>query len=100
MKYVSLDEAISLRLIAMLFKRTSTAKPWDYLMEGVETEMTLTPNRVGFDYFALRPRILSCVLKLVTSISNFGEHFQLTVMATTNNNLYAHFKLPELEYFR
>src|SRR5579872_2558816 len=53
---------------------------WDYSCGGAETETTLRRNRAGFDYLALRPRILAGPDPRDFSTTFLGQRLALPVM--------------------
>src|SRR3954471_23226362 len=60
-------------------KRLSQAN-WDYLVGGSESETTMRRNRLAFDRWAFRPRILVDVSKIDTSATFMGQKMRLPVI--------------------
>ena len=54
--------------------------PWDYLVGGSESETTLRRNRMAFDRWAFRPRVLRDVSKVDASTSFLGHHLRIPVL--------------------
>jgi len=54
--------------------------PWDYLIGGTETEMTLQRNRQALDSIAFRPRVLRDVSKIDCTSTLFGRSFRIPVL--------------------
>jgi isopentenyl diphosphate isomerase/L-lactate dehydrogenase-like FMN-dependent dehydrogenase len=53
---------------------------WDYLVGGSESETTLRRNRLAFDRWAFRPRILRDVSKIDTSTTLLGQPLRIPVI--------------------
>ncbi len=53
---------------------------WDYLVGGSESETTLRRNRLAFDRWGFRPRILVDVSEIDTSITFLGEKMRIPAM--------------------
>lgn len=53
---------------------------WDYLVGGVESETSLRRNRLGFDRWALRPRVLVDVSNVDPSSSLLGIPMRIPVI--------------------
>src|SRR3954470_23059985 len=53
---------------------------WDYLVGAAESETTMRRNRLAFDRWAFRPRILVDVSKIDTSATFLGQKMRLPVI--------------------
>jgi glycolate oxidase len=53
---------------------------WDYLVGGSESETTMRRNRLAFDRYGFRPRVLVDVSKIDTSTTFLGEKLRIPVM--------------------
>jgi glycolate oxidase len=53
---------------------------WDYLTGGSESETTMRRNRLAFDRWAFRPRVLVDVSKIDTSASFMGQRLRIPVV--------------------
>src|SRR5215217_8818919 len=53
---------------------------WDYLVGGSESETTMRRNRLAFDRYGFRPRILVDVSKIDTSTTFLGEKLRIPVL--------------------
>jgi glycolate oxidase len=53
---------------------------WDYLVGGSESETTLRRNRLAFDRWGFRPRILVDVSKIDTSTTFLGQRMRIPAM--------------------
>src|SRR5215213_649366 len=53
---------------------------WDYLVGGSESETTMRRNRLAFDRYGFRPRILVDVSKIDTSTEFLGEKLRIPVL--------------------
>lgn len=80
MKHTTLDKTGSLQQIAEMAHRNLPRNAWDYLMGGAETETTLRRNRLSFDCWGLRPRILRDVAEVDPSVTFMGKPIRLPVM--------------------
>ncbi len=80
MRHITLENAGSLQQIAVMARRNLTRNVWDYLMGGSESETTLKRNRLGFDCWGLRPRILRSVAEVDPGVNFLGKHIRLPVM--------------------
>jgi isopentenyl diphosphate isomerase/L-lactate dehydrogenase-like FMN-dependent dehydrogenase len=66
--------------IVIAARRNLGQGPWDYLVGGSESETTLRRNRLAFDRWAFRPRILRDVSKVDASTSFLGHHLRIPVL--------------------
>ncbi|MEK9683698.1 MAG: alpha-hydroxy acid oxidase [Rhodospirillaceae bacterium] len=80
MRHTTIDNAGSLQQIAVMARRNLTQNVWDYLMGGSESETTLKRNRLSFDCWGLRPRILRGVAEVDPSAEFLGKYLRLPVM--------------------
>src|SRR3954454_12402332 len=53
---------------------------WDYLVGAAESETTMRRNRLAFDRWGFRPRILVDVSKIDTSTTFLGHNLRIPVM--------------------
>ena len=80
MRQVPLENVRSLQQIAVIARQNLTQNGWDYLMGGSESETTLKRNRLSFDCWGLRPRILRSVAEVDPSTNFLGKSIRLPVM--------------------
>jgi glycolate oxidase len=78
MKYPRIDERaaanfVSLQEIVLAARRNLPQPLWDHLSGGADSETTLARNRQGFDYLALRQRVLVDVRKIDLSTTILGQ---------------------------
>jgi glycolate oxidase len=60
--------------------RTLTPAVWDHLSGGAESETTMRRNRLAFDRWAFRPRVLADVSKIDTTGTFLGQQMRLPVI--------------------
>jgi glycolate oxidase len=63
--------------IVLAARRNLSQGTWDYLVGGSESETTLRRNRLAFDRWGFRPRILVDVSKIDPSTSFLGQHLRI-----------------------
>src|SRR6185436_8639340 len=64
---------------------------YDYVSTGVDDEWTLRRNRLGFERYSLRPRMLVDVSKLDLSLELFGSRIEMPILvAPTGGHLAVH----------
>ncbi|HLF72248.1 MAG TPA: alpha-hydroxy acid oxidase, partial [Dehalococcoidia bacterium] len=73
-------EFLSNEEIVLAAKRNVPQGTWDYLVGGSESETTMRRNRLAFDRWGFRPRILIDVSKIDTSTTWLGEKMRIPVM--------------------
>ena len=61
-------------------RRNLDQAAWDYLVSGSESETTMRRNRLAFDHYGFRPRILVDVSRIDTSTTFLGEKLRIPVM--------------------
>jgi glycolate oxidase len=66
--------------IVLAAKRNLTQAVWDHLTGGSESETTLRRNRLAFDRWAFRPRVLRNVGKIDPSCTFMGQEMRLPVL--------------------
>jgi len=71
---------VSNQEIIQAARRNLPQDVWDYLTGGAESETTMRRNRMGFDFLALRPRVLVDVSKIDTSTTFLGQKLRIPVM--------------------
>ena len=74
MDYVSNEE------IVQAARKHWTQAQWDHVSGGSESETTMRRNRLAFDRWAFRPRILVDVSKIDTSSTFLGQKMRLPVI--------------------
>ena len=75
-----MNEFVSLQQVAVAARRNLTSHVWDYLMGGSESETTLRRNRMAFDSFAFRTRVLNDVRKVDCSAAFLGHRLRIPVL--------------------
>jgi isopentenyl diphosphate isomerase/L-lactate dehydrogenase-like FMN-dependent dehydrogenase len=70
-------EFLSNEEIVLAARRNLNQGAWDYLVGGSESETTLRRNRLAFDRWGFRPRILRDVSKIDTSTSFLGQPLRI-----------------------
>ena len=73
-------EFVSNEEIVLAARRNLGQGAWDYLVGGSESETTLRRNRLAFDRWGFRPRILRDVSKIDTSTTFLGQRLRIPVM--------------------
>ena len=63
--------------IVLAARRNISQGGWDYLVGGSESESTLRRNRLAFDRWGFRPRILRDVSRIDTSTTFLGEKLRI-----------------------
>ena len=71
---------VSNEQIVLAARRNVSQSVWDYLVGGSESETTLRRNRLAFDRWAFRPRILRDVSQIDTSTTFLGEQLRIPVL--------------------
>jgi glycolate oxidase len=66
--------------IVLAARRSLSQGAWDYLVGGAESETTMRRNRLAFDRWGFRPRILVDVTKIDTSTTFLGEKMRIPAM--------------------
>ncbi|HEU0074869.1 MAG TPA: alpha-hydroxy acid oxidase [Dehalococcoidia bacterium] len=66
--------------IVLAARKNLNQGAWDYLVGGSESETTLRRNRLAFDRWGFRPRILVDVSKIDTSTTFLGEKMRIPAM--------------------
>jgi isopentenyl diphosphate isomerase/L-lactate dehydrogenase-like FMN-dependent dehydrogenase len=66
--------------IVLAARKSLSQGAWDYLVGGSESETTLRRNRLAFDRWGFRPRILVDVSKIDTSTTFLGEKMRIPAM--------------------
>jgi glycolate oxidase len=66
--------------IVLAAKRNLTQAVWDHLSGGSESETTMRRNRLAFDRWAFRPRVLRNVSKIDASCTFMGHDMRLPVL--------------------
>jgi glycolate oxidase len=66
--------------IVLAARRNLAQGEWDYLVGGAESETTFRRNRLAFDRWGFRPRILVDVSHIDTSITFLGEKMRIPAM--------------------
>lgn len=70
---------------------------WDYLEGGSEDELTLRENRKAFDNFILRPKMLTDVSKIDTSLELLGAKIEFPILLDPAGGKNCFFRGGELE---
>jgi len=70
---------------------------WDYLEGGSEDELTLRENRAAFDNFILRPKMLTDVSKIDTSLELLGAKIEFPILLDPAGGKNCFFRGGELE---
>jgi len=73
-------EFVSNEEIVLAARRNLHQGVWDYVVGGSESETTLRRNRLAFDRWGFRPRILVDVTKIDTSTTFLGQRLRIPVM--------------------
>jgi glycolate oxidase len=73
-------EFLSNEEIVLAAKRNLSQFAWDYLTGGAESETTLRRNRLAFDRWAFRPRVLRDVSRIDTSTTLLGHRLRSPVI--------------------
>src|SRR6266545_8095621 len=66
--------------IVQAAKRNWVQSTWDHVSGGSESETTMRRNRLAFDRWAFRPRVLRDVSKIDTSSTFLGQQMRLPVL--------------------
>src|SRR5256885_13434284 len=74
MDFVSNEE------IVQQARKNWTQAQWDHVSGGSESETTMRRNRLAFDRWAFRPRVLVDVSKIDTSTTFLGQKMRIPVM--------------------
>jgi isopentenyl diphosphate isomerase/L-lactate dehydrogenase-like FMN-dependent dehydrogenase len=82
-------EFVSNEEIVQAARRNIGQGEYDYLVGGSESETTLRRNRLAFDGYAFRPRVLRDVSKINTSTSFMGHHLRIPVLLAPIGSLQA-----------
>lgn len=73
-------EFVSNEEIVLAARRNLSQGAWDYLVGGSESETTLRRNRLAFDRWGFRPRILRDVSRIDPSTTFLGQKMRIPVM--------------------
>ena len=76
----SVTEFMNLHEFVYKARQNLSQNHWDYIVGAAETETTLRRNRMALDAIAFRPRILTDVSRVDTSVERFGRKLRLPVM--------------------
>jgi glycolate oxidase len=82
-------EFLSNEEIVQAARRNIGQGEYDYLVGGSESETTLRRNRLAFDRYAFRPRVLRDVSKIDTSTSFLGHRLRIPVLLAPIGSLQA-----------
>ena len=74
------EDFVTTDQIIQAARKNLTQQTWDHLVGGSESETTLRRNRLAFDRWAFRPRVLVNVAKIDTSSNFLGQHMRLPVI--------------------
>ncbi|HLF77183.1 MAG TPA: alpha-hydroxy acid oxidase [Dehalococcoidia bacterium] len=74
------SEFLSNEEIVVAAHKNLTQDNWDHLTGGSESETTMRRNRLAFDRWAFRPRVLANVSKIDTSTTFMGQRMRLPVL--------------------
>jgi glycolate oxidase len=66
--------------IVLAARKNLTQDNWDHLTGGSESETTMRRNRLAFDRWAFRPRVLTDVSKIDTSTVFAGQRMRLPLL--------------------
>ncbi|HLF77155.1 MAG TPA: alpha-hydroxy acid oxidase [Dehalococcoidia bacterium] len=75
-----MPEFLSNEEIVLAARKNLPQGAWDYLVGGSESETTLRRNRLAFDRWGFRPRILVDVSKIDTSTTFLGHRMRIPAM--------------------
>ncbi len=75
-----MPEFVSNEEIVQAARKNLNQGAWDYLVGGSESETTLRRNRLAFDRWGFRPRILVDVSKIDTSTTFLGQRMRIPAM--------------------
>jgi isopentenyl diphosphate isomerase/L-lactate dehydrogenase-like FMN-dependent dehydrogenase len=76
----SVTEFMNLHEFVYKARQNLSQNHWDYIVGAAETETTLRRNRMALDSIAFRPRVLTDVSRVDTSVERFGRKLRLPVM--------------------
>ena len=71
------ESAVNIADLGVLARRRLPKVIFDFMDGGAEDEVTLRDNRIGFERYRFRPRLLTGNAKRDLSINLFGEKFAL-----------------------
>jgi isopentenyl diphosphate isomerase/L-lactate dehydrogenase-like FMN-dependent dehydrogenase len=77
---LDVPEFLSNEEIVLAARKNLNQAAWDYLVGGSESETTLRRNRLAFDRWGFRPRILVDVSKIDTSTTFLGHRMRIPAM--------------------
>ena len=75
-----MPEFLSNEEIVLAARKNVPQGTWDYLVGGSESETTMRRNRLAFDRWGFRPRVLVDVSKIDTSTTFLGQKLRIPVM--------------------
>src|ERR1044072_8477247 len=75
-----MPEFLSNEEIVLAAKKRLSQANWDYLVGGSESETSMRRNRLAFDKWAFRPRVLVDVSKIDPSTTFLGQNMRIPVM--------------------
>ena len=75
-----MPDFVSNEEIVLAARKNLSQGAWDYLVGGSESETTLRRNRLAFDRWGFRPRILVDVSKIDTSTTFLGQKLRIPAM--------------------
>ncbi len=75
-----MPEFLSNEEIVLAARKNLPQGAWDYLVGGSESETTLRRNRLAFDRWGFRPRVLVDVSKIDTSTTFLGQTMRIPAM--------------------
>ena len=75
-----MPEFLSNEEIVLAARRRMTQASWDYLVGGSESETSMRRNRLAFDRWAFRPRVLRDVSKIDPSTTFLGQQMRIPVL--------------------
>ncbi len=75
-----MPEFVTNEQVVQAARRNLRQSTWDYLIGASESETTMRRNRLAFDRWAFRPRVLVDVSKLDPSGSLLGHHLRIPVI--------------------
>ena len=93
-------EFVSNEEIVLAARRNLHQGVWDYVVGGSESETTLRRNRLAFDRWGFRPRILVDVTKIDTSTTFLGQRLRIPVMLAPIGSLQVITPEGGARYFR